>query len=245
MFDHLRVPCSPISTLALADLPLRRASALSATTSPPSGTPPEIIPGSRVVKRHHPTLPGLTGLLGRDGLKRGATYLVESSTSLAMAMLAGPSGAGAWSAAIGLPSFGTHAAESLGIDLTRLALIPDPGEHWLDVIATLADALNVLVVRPQGRPRDTDVRRIAARMRQRGSTLIVLGSSWPGSELRLTVGHSTWLGLDHDGHGHLAARHAPVTASGKGRPHVQRMWLPAPDGAVRPYEPSTALRVVR
>lgn len=234
-----------MAAAALADLPLQRASSLPATTSSPIPISPEIIPGSEIAKRYQPTLPGLTGLLGGAGLKRGATYLVESSTSLAMAMLAGPSSAGAWSAAIGLPSFGTHAAECLGIDLDRLALVPDPGEHWLDVVATLSDALDVLVVHPPGRPRDADVRRIAARMRQRGSTLIVLGSSWPGSELRLTVGHSTWLGIDRDGHGHLAARHAPVTASGKGRPYVERMWLPAPDGTVRPYEPSTTLRVVR
>ena len=230
---------------ALAELPLQRASSLSTAPRALAAGAHEVIPGSEIAERYQPTLPGLTGLLGRNGLKRGATYLVESSTSLAMAMLAGPSGAGAWSAAVGLPSFGTHAAESLGIELTRLALIPDPGEHWLDVIATLADALDALVVRPPGRPRDADVRRIAARTRQRGSTLIVLGSSWPGSELRLTVGHSTWLGLDHDGHGHLAARHAPVTASGKGRPHVQHMWLPAPDGTVRPYEPGATLRAVR
>lgn len=245
MFDDVRVTSSPLAAAALADLPLQRASSLSAATSSPSVVPPEVIPGSEVAKRYQPTLPGLIGLLGGTGLKRGVTYLVESSTSLAMAMLAGPSEAGAWSAAIGLPSFGTHAAECLGIDLDRLALVPDPGEHWLDVVATLSDALDVLVVHPPGRPRDADVRRIAARMRQRGSTLIVLGSSWPGSELRLTVGRSTWLGLDRDGHGHLAARHAPVTASGRGRPYVERMWLPAPDGTVRPYEPSTALRVVR
>lgn len=225
---------SLLAATALADLPLQRASALH------SPARPEVVTGADIAERYQPTLPGLTRLLGGYGLKRGVPYLVESSTSLAMAMLAGPSGAGSWSAAIGLPSLGTQAAESMGIDLTRLALVPDPGAHWLDVVATLCDALDVVVVRPLGRPRDADVRRIAARMRQRGATLIVLGSSWPGSELRLAVGRSTWLGLHSDGHGHLAARHAPVTASGKGRPYVEHMWLPAPDGSVGPYDGESA-----
>lgn len=218
-----------MSTLALSldQLPLQRATALPAPTG--------VIRGSDIEQHYHPTLSGLIPLLGGYGLKRSVPYLVESSTSLALAMLAGASAAGAWSAIVGMPQLGTQAAAAMGIDLDRLALVPDPGHRWLDVVAILCDALDVVLVRAPGQPRSADVGRISARLRGRGCTLIVLGQSWLGAHQRLTIGRSTWLGMGQNGHGHLAARHALVTASGKGTPHVEHLWLPAPDGTVRRY----------
>lgn len=191
-------------------------------------------------------LDGLASLLG-PGLRCGASYLVEGSVSLCLAMAAGASQDGGWCAVVGMPGLGMQAAAGLGIDLDRLAVVPDPGDAWPDVVATLADAVDVIVLSPQPAVRDSDVRRLAARLRQRGCTLLVHGRRWSGVEARLTVTDSHWLGAHPDGRGYLSARHALVTVSGKGAPLTERLWLPAPDGGVRPADEvaAPALRAVR
>ena len=227
---------------ALADLPITRASALSSgARSQP------VTSGTEIEARYHPTLDGLSGLLG-PGLRRGSSYLVEGSTSLCLALAAGTSKAGSWCAAVGMPQLGVQAAAGLGVDLDLFAVIPDPGNHWLEVTATLADAVDIILLKPPTQARDGDVRRLAARLRQRGSTLVVQANQWSGLEARFTVTDSRWLGATGDGRGYLNARHAQVTVSGKGAPVTERLWLPAPDGGVRPFieqAASTTLRAVR
>lgn len=194
---------------------------------------PPLVTGDDVEAGHHRVIDGLQGLLGA-GLRRGASYLVEGSTSLCLAMAAGASQDGGWCAAVGMPQLGLQAAASLGIDLERMAVVPDPGTHWLEVVATLADAVEVILLTPPAAARDSDLRRIAARLRQRGSTLIVHGRHWIGTEARLTVTGSEWVGAGPDGRGYLHARSALVTLVAKGAPRTKRLWLPAPDGGVRP-----------
>lgn len=235
MFEHGGVTRSLGST-ALNDLQIVRASALCPPSGPSAGSPAHLTARAATLSTdYHPVLPGLRDLLSAPGLRRGSTYCVSSSTSLCLALLAGSTQADRWVAVVGIPTLGAQAAAGLGIDLEHLALVPDPGRQWLDVVATLADAVDVIVAAPPALPRPSDVHRLAARLRQRGTTLIVHGQSWPGSEQRLTVSDSAWVGLRPDGLGCLSARHALVTAVGKGAPSTMRMWLPGPDGSVRPY----------
>jgi len=145
-----------------------------------------------------------------------------------MALLAEPSKAGAWCAVIGVPEFGVEAASRFGVELERLVLVPHPGDQWLAVAAAVADALTVIVMRPPKRASDGAISRLAARLRQRGSTLIVLGS-WPHSEAMISVSDSDWSGIG-EGFGHLQSRQATVTVTSKlsGRPRSARLWLPSP-----------------
>jgi len=154
------------------------------------------------------TSPTVAGLLPGGSLKTGVAYTIEGSTSLAMALMAGPSAAGAWCGVVGVPTFGTEAAAAAGVDLERLALVPYPGDQWLPVTAALADVLTVVVVRPPLPPSDGTVARLMGRLRERGTTLIVLGR-WPGAEARLEVTRSAWNGLG-DGHGYLRSRQLTV-----------------------------------
>ena len=154
------------------------------------------------------TSPTVAGLLPGGSLKTGVAYTIEGSTSLAMALMAGPSAAGAWCGVVGVPTFGTEAAAAAGVDLERLALVPYPGDQWLPVTAALADVLTVVVVRPPMMPSDGTVARLMSRLRERGTTLIVLGR-WPGAEARLEVTRSAWNGLG-EGHGYLRSRQLTV-----------------------------------
>ncbi|HEX4057007.1 MAG TPA: hypothetical protein VHX87_01665, partial [Galbitalea sp.] len=157
-----------------------------------------------------------------------------SGATLLLALLAGPSAAGSWCGVVGVPEFGIEAAASFGIDLDRLVLVPHPGDQWLAVTAAVADVMTVVVTKPPRQASDASLSRLSARLRQRGSTLIVVGSStakaWPQSEALLTLTESDWSGIG-EGFGRLTARQVTVTVSTRlgGRPRSARLWLPDPD----------------
>ena len=66
-------------------------------------------------------------------------------------------------------------------------LIPDAGSRWLAVTATLAEVLPVVAVRPPARAGDAEMARLGARLRDRGTVLLVQGP-WPLAEAMLDVG---------------------------------------------------------
>ncbi|HVF32411.1 MAG TPA: hypothetical protein VM933_05165 [Acidimicrobiales bacterium] len=170
-----------------------------------------------------PLRAGLEGLVPGKGLRRGSVIGVTGSMALALALLAGPSQAGSWVAVVGVPELGGVAAAELGVDLGRCALVPDPGPTWPTVVAALLDAIDVVAVGTGpggggggvGRVRPADARRLAARARERGSVLVVVGA-WPeGPDIRLSVPEVEWTGLEA-GHGALRTRRLSVVGSGRG-----------------------------
>ena len=178
------------------------------------------------------THPALNGLLQ---MQTGATYGVTAA-SLAALLMAGPSSEGAWCAVVGTDELGVEAAAMVGVDLNRVVMVPNPGEPWLEVVAALADVLGVVVVRPPvGQASPKDVSRLSARLRTRGSILVVWGE-WPRCDARLGLTDVEWHGAGW-GHGHLAARQATVEVSRGPAPAVhRRLWLPDVALGVRPAE---------
>jgi hypothetical protein len=200
----------------------------------------ERVQGRRLDVPTLPTHPALGALLPGGGLRPGSSYTLGSSLSLLFALLARPSQEGSWCAVIGMPGFGAEAAEKAGVDLSRLVLVPEPGPRWLAVTATIADVLPVVAVRPPSRARDADVSRLAARMRERGSVLLVQGT-WPQTEAMIDVAGSRWTGLG-DGYGMLTERELTVTVSSRRFPvpRSARVLLPDRGGALAPTdEPAT------
>lgn len=169
---------------------------------------------TRLESKTVPTHPAFEQVLPGGSLREGTVVSVEGSTTLLMALLAGPSASGRWVAVAGMPEFGVEAASRFGIDLERLALVPDPGRQWLAVVAALADVIPVVAVRPIGRVSPAEASRLTARLRQRGTVLLVAGQ-WPGSDASLGVEASRWHGLEL-GHGHLSDRDVVVSAGGRG-----------------------------
>lgn len=162
-----------------------------------------------------PVTPLLSSLFPDGGLRRGAVVSITGSLGLACLAVAAATRAGSWCAAVGLPELGPVAAAELGVDLTRFPFVPTPGRSWSTVVAVLADGCDVVLFRPERAVASgPDITRIAARIRQRGSVLVVAGS-WPGAELRLEVERRRWSGLGA-GHGHLATRRLEVTVEGRG-----------------------------
>ena len=177
-----------------------------------------------------PVLPSLRPVV--PGLRRGQVIQVEAG-SLAQALSAGASAEGSWCGVVGMPDFGVLAAAAMGCDIDRLLLVDEPGERWDEVVATLVEAVNVVVVRPPGRPPPGVVRRLTALVRKAGSCLLVAGA-WDGAMVRVRVASSLWTGVGQ-GHGHLRGRRVQVVAEGRGsggRPRSAWLWLPGPDGSV-------------
>jgi hypothetical protein len=181
------------------------------------------------------------------GVRRGSVVAAEGpgATSLTLAMVAGASQAGVWTAAVGVPALGLAAAAELGVDLERLVVVaPPPPAQWPTVVAALVDAFEVLVVRPEARVRPTDARRLVARAKERGAVLYHLpgprADAWPDApDLRCTVVTASWSGLGRDatGSGHLRARLVTVEVAGRreaARPRRAALWLPGPGGGVAP-----------
>jgi hypothetical protein len=178
------------------------------------------------------TLPVLDPLAPLITLRTGSAYAVDS-LSLVLALLAGPSAAGEWSAVVGLPDLGWEAAQGFGVDLSRTVAVPDPGEHWLSVTAGLVDVTSVVVVRPPATVTEHQAARIGARLRQRDACLIACGP-WPRAAQRLGVSAPSWEGLG-SGHGHLRRRTVTVTATtGTAPPRRAELWLPTPGATVAP-----------
>ena len=197
-------------------------------------------PGEAVL----PTLPPLRPLLPAGGLARGSVVAVDQYGMLCLALIAGASAAGAWCAVAGIPEFGVVAAAEAGIEPDRLLLVPDPGRRWPQVVATLLEGCEIVIVRPEAAPPAPVRRRVEAVLRRHAGVILAVGE-WAGAPLRLKVTRQNWAGLG-DGHGRLQACQADVIAQGRGaagRPRRQRLWLPAPDGAVAaagPGEPLSA-----
>ncbi|PJJ72176.1 hypothetical protein CLV46_1741 [Diaminobutyricimonas aerilata] len=190
-----------------------------------------------------PTHPAFADLLPGGALLEGGAYSVAPSSALVMALLSGPSAAGSWCGVVGMPEFGVEAAQQFGVDLDRLVLVPEPGEQWLSVTAAIADVLTVVVTRPASRASDSAVARLAARLRQRGATLLVLGA-WPQADAMISLSDSSWSGVG-DGHGYLDRHEVTVTVSSRQSPvpRSARMLLPGPEQQVRALGPVRAPRV--
>lgn len=167
-----------------------------------------------------PTLAGIADLVP---LHAGMTYAVDSA-SLALALVAGASRAGEWVGFAGCADFGAEAAAELGIELSRTVLVPDPGEHWLEVTAALVDVLRIVVLRPPASVDERTAGILDSRLRTRSSVLVVHGD-WPRVEARVSVEGSAWSG-PVAGTGQLQERRARIVVRRGVRPaqHADLTW---------------------
>lgn len=214
LFDYREVTITPAPPLRIAELQ-QRVHRMQGTTT------------ARTLE----TLPAFVDMVQ---LRTGSTYGVDSPT-LAMALMAGPSRAGSWSAVVGAADFGIEAAAGFGIDLDRTILVPDPGAQWLNVVAGLIDVATVVVVRPPALVTEHQAAKLTSRLRQKDAVLVAWGD-WPRCDARLSVHSSRWRGLGR-GHGHLVGRQAVVTVRrGASSSRQATMWLPDVDQEVRLVE---------
>ncbi len=138
-----------------------------------------------------PVLPAL--------LPRGTVAVLSGARSLPLSMVAAVTAAGGNAAIVGQPNIGLLAAVEMGADLSRLAVIPDPGSDPVEVAAVLMDGMDLVVLALGGRSVPlTRARAVVARAHHKGCTLLVTDGDWQGASIRLTArvcGYETTAGM--------------------------------------------------
>ncbi|MEM6104659.1 hypothetical protein AAHS21_00140 [Mycobacterium sp. 050272] len=119
-------------------------------------------------------------------LPRGSVAVLSGARSLLLSMVAAVTAAGGNAAIVGQPDIGLLAAVEMGADLSRLAVIPDPGTDPVEVAAVLIDGMDLVVLGLGGRRVPlTRARAVVARARLKGCTLLVTDGDWQGAPTRL------------------------------------------------------------
>ncbi len=252
------------------------AASMAAGGTPGSGRDHLRLLGERVApltgarERTLPVPAPLRDLFPGGALQRGWVISTEGAgaTSLALAVAAGPSAAGSWTAVVGEEGLGLAAAAEAGMVLERILVVAalEP-RATLEATAALVGSVDVVLLGPGVRFGVADQRRLAARLRERGSVLIRLGGGahgagvWTtgarpskgragdlhGADVRLQVVSSRWNGLG-DGWGLLRSRHVSVRAQGRGaaaRERIVDLLLPGPDGSPARLQPAAGDPSVR
>ena len=213
-----------------------------------------------VHERRLPVAEALSALLPEGGIRRGTTVTVggHGAVTLAVTLAAEASRRGSWVAAVGMADLGVAALAERDVDLGRWALVDLParaggrggwgGSLAADVLGAVVGGFDLVLMGPDIRVAGATARRLLARMREHGTSLIcVLGGTSADAaaslqpEVRLTVEQTRWTGID-DGHGRLLARQAEVVVGGRGSAsHPRRMllWLPSADGRVACTSPDS------
>jgi hypothetical protein len=136
---------------------------------------------------------------------------------LPLGVVAAVTGAGGHVAVIGQPDVGLLAAAEMGADLTRLALIPDPGTDPVEVAAVLLDGMDLVVLGLGGRSVPLSrARAVTARARNKGCTLLVTDGDWQGASIRLEArvcGYETT--SDKPGFGRISKVRLEVCGAGR------------------------------
>jgi hypothetical protein len=119
-------------------------------------------------------------------LPRGTVAVLSGARSLSLSMVAAVTAEGGHAAIVGQPDVGLLAAVEMGADLSRIAVIPDPGADPVEVAAVLMDGMDMVVLSLGGRSvTATRARAVVARARQKGCTLLVTNGDWQGASARL------------------------------------------------------------
>jgi len=203
VFDHGRVSAAPdLAPDVLAQLRAR----IGALEGAPARTPV-------------PTYAPFTPLVQ---LRSGGTYVVDAA-SLALGLIAGASAGGEWVGVLGWPDLGAEAAAGLGADLSRVVLVPEPGDLWLEAAAALVDVVRLVVLRPAGPVDPKSVAVLDARLRKRSAALVVWGE-WPRCEARLSLERVAWHGPGR-GTGRLVQRRAELAVRRGGAPPTRGAWV--------------------
>ena len=194
-----------------------------------------VAPTTLARQRTLPVADPLQPLLPEGGLARGRTVACRgvAATSLALALAAEATDAGAWLAVVDVPWLGVEAAAELGVPLERLVRVePATGDAtaWADLVAAVLDGFELVVTRVPRRvnagdpapravagpgPRERAARRRRPRAAQRR---------------RHDGGVDCGVGGRRRGCGHLRGRRVTVVSSGRriprpaGRAVAPRPW---------------------
>lgn len=159
------------------------------------------------------------------GLRHGSVYTLSGSTTVAMGLLAEPTKAGSFCAAVGLPNFSVESAIAWGTDLSKLVLVPHPpAQDWVSVVAALTEIADLILAARPPHVTPGEVERLHARLRTRRTTLVVAGA-WPRAVAHIDAVTTGWDGLGQ-GYGALLHQQVKITVTEQHRQRTQDLNWP-------------------
>lgn len=221
---------SPAAQLAVAELRSR--------------TRPLSLAGERVLPLH----PDLAALVPGGGLRRGSVVGCDGTMaqSVAMALSAAASNAGAWVAVVGVRGFGLAAAAEWGVALERVVGVGILGSAGVagdkgappsavspQVLAAAVDGFDIVISTGAG-IRGADANRLAARITQRGAVLLLVGQHGAfAADMVCSAHRPQWRGIGA-GDGRLIGRRVEFEVSGRRIDRARRasLWFPSAGGGV-------------
>jgi hypothetical protein len=151
-------------------------------------------------------------------LPRGTVAVLSGARSLPLSMVAAVTAEGGHAAIVGQPDVGLMAAVEMGADLSRVAVIPEPGADPVEVAAVLMDGMDLVVLGLGGRSVPAGrARAVMARARQKGCTLLITNGDWQGASARLEAkvcGYEI-TGRGRPGFGRISKVRLDLSASGR------------------------------
>lgn len=179
----------------------------------------------------------LAPLFPDGALVRGRAVSCQgaAATSLALALAAEATAAGAWLAVVDVPWLGVEAAGELGIPLERLVRVdPGPERSWADLVGAVLDGFELVITRMPRHLSAGLARRVQARLQAREAVMITIGAAGTNPvDLTLEATTPRWEGIEQ-GWGCLRGRRTTIVSTGRRvpRPRHVDVWLPGPGGKV-------------
>lgn len=162
-----------------------------------------------------PVSDALASSIGRV-LRRGTVVVARGARSLPLDVVASVTKAGGYAAIVGSPDVSVLAAVERGADLSRLALIPNPGLSAVEVASVLMDGMDLVVLSLGGRSvSSARARAMVARAQSNGCTLLVTDGDWEGAAVRLQARITGYDGVSVCGLGRIASVRMSVHANAR------------------------------
>jgi len=220
-----------------------------------------VAPTTLARQRTMPVAEPLTPLFPEGALVRGRAVACRgvAATSLALALAAEATAAGAWLAVVDVPWLGVEAAAELGVPLERMVRVEagasGAGPSWADLVAAVLDGFEVVVTRVPRQVPAAVARRVHARLQAREGVLLTVESGGAPAaggpvavpvDLTVEATACVWDGVER-GWGRLQERRVTVASTGRRVPRPRRVevWLPGAGGGVGAVAPADAAPVLR
>ncbi|WP_448851512.1 hypothetical protein [Corynebacterium sp. 335C] len=196
--------------------------AAAVTHAEPGDRPPATTPAA-AGGRALPVPEGLADVLGGCVVRGGVTS-VEAAGMVVAGVVAAVTAGGGHAALVGVPELLAAPVAECGGDLSRILVVEEPGASPLEILATLADGVDLLVAALPRTPPPSLTRPLMARLRRSGAALLHVGAAWPGAVAAVSSHVAAVHGLG-SGHGRIRAVEYAVAAEPAGMAPRRGTWI--------------------
>lgn len=199
---------------------------------------PEFIGSTSVVPASERTLPVsevFEGLLPGDALQRGWAVRATGSAALlvSLALSSEVTRLGNWLAIVGFPTLNVRVLEEVGVRESRALSVEAGPSEWSKVVATLIEAVDIVIFASPAALSHGESRALGARARKRGVVLFEVATrgSTLSHDIEVDASPVEWDGLG-EGYGAIRSRVLSIEVGGRRARGSRSARLALPSGCV-------------